>query len=105
MAIIVAGVVGLALFGFIGAALGGARVLVGALRVMIGGVLAGESPPWRCHPRRCRGVGGRGGVVAGGPSACTRSPTPSLLRARCRRGAGGITYAVGYGFNASTAAR
>ncbi len=40
IAVIIAASGGLALFGFLGSALGGARVLVGALRVLIGGWLA-----------------------------------------------------------------
>jgi hypothetical protein len=36
----VAATIGLALFGFVGAALGGARVFVGGLRVLVGGLLA-----------------------------------------------------------------
>lgn len=40
IAVVVASTLGLALFGFTGAALGGARVMVGAVRVLIGGWLA-----------------------------------------------------------------
>lgn len=40
MVTIAASTIGLALFGFIGAALGGARVLVGGMRVLVGGWLA-----------------------------------------------------------------
>lgn len=40
IAVFVASTIGLALFGLLGAALGGARVLVGAVRVVIGGWMA-----------------------------------------------------------------